>query len=60
MSEPTLIDHEVRIQLLEKNIMDADDKSKSHQDTLKSQFVWIIGTVFTSIAGLILHAIKLI
>lgn len=57
---PNLIDHEIRLRQIEKRLDDMDKKEKSHQDTLKGQFIWIIGTVFTSISGLILHAIKLI
>jgi hypothetical protein len=58
--KPNVVDHEVRLRLIEKRLDDLDKKDKSHQDTLKGQFTWIIGTVMTSIAGLILHAIKLI
>ena len=57
---PNLIDHEVRLRQIEKKLEECDRKDKSHQDTLKGQFTWIIGTVITSISGLILHAIKLI
>lgn len=60
MSNPSLIDHEVRIRHIENTLNDVSKKEKTQQDTLKSQFVWIIGTVITSISGLILHAIKLI
>ena len=60
MFSPDLNDHEVRLRLIEKKITDFENKTKSHQDTLKGQFTWIVGTVITSIAGLILHAIKLI
>ena len=57
---PNLIDHEIRLRQIEKRLDDMDKKETSHQDTLKGQFTWIIGTVITSISGLILHAIKLI
>ena len=57
---PNLIDHEIRLREIEKTLDDIGKKEKSHQDTLKGQFTWIIGTVITSISGLILHAIKLI
>lgn len=58
--EPNLIDHEVRLRQIEKRLDDFDKKDKSHQDTLKGQFTWIIGTVVTSISALLLHLIKLI
>jgi hypothetical protein len=57
---PNLIDHEVRLRQIEKRLEECDVKDKSHQDTLKGQFTWIIGTVITSISGLLLHAVKLI
>ena len=60
MDEPNLIDHEVRLRHIEMRLLDFDKSSKSNQDTLKGQFTWIIGTVITSISGLLLHAIKLI
>lgn len=59
-NRPDLIDHEIRLRQIEKRLDDNDKKEKSHQDTLKGQFTWIIGTVITSVSGLILHAIKLI
>ena len=55
-----LIDHECRIKKIEERFEEYDKKNKVHQDSLKGQFTWIIGTVITSISGLILHAIKLI
>ena len=58
--KPNLIDHEVRLRQVEKRLDDFDKRDKAHQDILKGQFTWIIGTVITSISGLILHAIKLI
>ena len=60
MFAPDLNDHEVRLRLIEKKLEVIDKTDKSHQDSLKGQFIWIVGTVITSIAGLILHAIKLI
>lgn len=59
-NRPNLIDHEIRLRQIEKRLDDMDKKDKSHQDTLRGQFTWIIGTVITSISGLILHAVKLI
>jgi len=58
--KPSLIEHEIRLRQIEKTLDDMGKKEKAHQDTLKGQFTWIIGTVITSISGLILHAIKLI
>lgn len=60
MSPPDLNDHEVRLRLIEKKLEDVEKKEKAYHDSLKGQFTWIVGTVITSIAGLVLHAIKLI
>ncbi len=60
MSKPHLIDHEVRLRQIESKLSEFDKNHQSHEDSLKGQFTWIIGTVITSIVGLILHGIKLI
>ncbi len=58
--EPDLIDHEIRLRQIESQLDDFRSGHKSHHDSLKGQFTLIIGTVVTSVSGLVLHAIKLI
>jgi len=60
MSNPDIIDHEIRIRQIETILADNEKRAKANQEMLKGHFNWIIGTVITSISGLILHAIKLI
>ena len=60
MSNPDIIDHEIRIRQIENILTENEKKSKANQEMIKGHFNWIIGTVITSISGLILHAIKLI
>jgi len=60
MSNPDIIDHEIRIRQIENKLSENDKQSKAHQDMTEGHFNWIVGTVITSISGLILHAVKLI
>ena len=59
-ARPDLIDHEIRLRQIEKVLDAIEKKNKSHQEMIKNHFTWIIGTVVTSVTGLILHAVKLI
>ena len=60
MSNPDIIDHEIRIRQIENKLAENDKRSKANQDMIKGHFNWIVGTVITSISGLVLHAVKLI
>ena len=60
MSNPDIIDHEIRIRQIENKLDENDKRSIDHQDMIKGNFNWIVGTVITSISGLVLHAVKLI
>lgn len=74
MSQEQIIDHEVRIRLLEKAITDiannftkVDGKFDKLEAKMDSQFHWVLGTIFTLIitvitlfGGIILHLAKLI
>lgn len=58
MSAPDVIDHEVRLRQIESRLDDIDKRNKAHKDTLRGQLTLIIGTVITSVIGLVLHGIK--
>ncbi len=59
MNEP-LIDHEVRIRLLEKIAENIDKRFDKLDSKIDSHFYWVLGTVITLFGGIILHLAKLI
>lgn len=65
---PSLVDHEVRIRLLEKIANGIDRRFEHLENKLDSQFKWTIGTIVALFCGtflplfggIILHMAKLI
>ena len=67
MNNETIIDHEVRIRLLEKIAEGIDRRFDKFEAKMDSQFHWILGiimtlivTIITLFGGIILHLAKLI
>jgi hypothetical protein len=65
--EQLLIDHEVRIRLLENIAIGIEKRFDKLESKMDSQFHWVLGTMFTLIlatitlfGGIILHMAKLI
>jgi hypothetical protein len=59
MNEP-IIDHEVRIRLLEKIAENIDKRFDKIESKIEAHFYWVLGIVITLFGGIVLHLAKLI